>query len=257
MKKLARINAVILGIQNTQYKITDNIKRHFDAALVCAVKEKDHDDKIANVVGAHAAFNIQRISPVRGFAEALNISENSLQKSIHRNLQEKIYGHAIQHIKHDSKLCAATDRLTKHVKFATLTQLNADFAQDFYRVSGLRDVHSRASIFAHEDVDFAHKTTVDAYWPVLSYLGYKQGDDLSGVLIVDANREALACAKDMGMITACIGDKNLSPLQEGPIDFEYQNIKVLMNELYNAQREATPTQAPKWHDLPYLPSRTI
>jgi hypothetical protein len=257
MKKLAHINAVILGIQNTQYKITDNIKRHFDAALVCAVKEKDHNDKIANVVGAHETFNAQRISPVRGFAEALSISENSLQKSIHRNLHSKIYGHAIQHIKHDSKLCAATDRLKRHVEFATITHLSSDFAQDFYRVSGLRNVHSRESIFAHEDVDFAGKTTVDAYWPVFSYLGYQQGDDLSGVLVVDANREALACAKGMGMITTCIGDKNLSPLQEGPIDFEYQNIKVLMNELYNAKREATPIQERKWHDLAYARSRTI
>jgi hypothetical protein len=257
MKKLAQINAVILGIQNTQYKVTDNIKRHFEAAVILAVKEKDQSNKIDNVFGSYESFNAQRISPVRGFAQALDLSEHSLQKSIHRNLQSKIYGHPIQHIKHDSKLCAATGRLAKHVKFATLTQLNADFAQDFYRVSGLRDVHSRESIFAHEDVDFAHKTTTDAYWPVLNYLGYKQGDDLSSVLVVDANRDALACAKDMGMITTCIADKNLSPIYKGPIDFEYQNVKVLMNELYNAKREVAPVRRRTWFDGLDLPSNTI
>ena len=256
MKKLAKIDAVILDIQNTQYKVTDHIKRHFDMAVISAVKEKDHDDKIANVLSAHAAFNAQRISPVRGFSEALSISEYSLQKTIHRNLHDKIYGYPIQHIKHDSKLCAATGRLTKYVKIATLTTLDADFAQDFYRVSGLRNIHKRESIFAHEDVDFAHKTAAEAYWPALNYLGYKQGDDLSAVLVVDDNREALSCAKDLGMTTVCIGDANLSPLQNGPIDFEYQNIKVLMNELYNAKREVTPNDGRKWTDY-YIPSYTV
>jgi hypothetical protein len=50
MKKLAQINAVILGIQNTQYKVTDNIKRHFEAAVILAVKEKDQSNKIDNLM---------------------------------------------------------------------------------------------------------------------------------------------------------------------------------------------------------------
>lgn len=254
MKKLAKVRAVILGIQGTQYKITDNIQRHFESAVHDAVKSKDHENKIPNILGAYEDYTEQRVSPIKAFSDVLGVSEMSLQKEIHANLQDRVYGMAIKHIKHDSKLHAATEKLSGAVRFATLTKLSSDFAQEFYRVSGLRNIHRRDSIFAHEDVDFADKSTMEAYWPVLNYLGYKEGDDLSGVLVVDANRDNLACAKAMGMVTACIGDKNLSPLNGDPIDFEYENVKVLMNEVHNAIREekGPVSNRPSWNEIDHL-----
>lgn len=250
MRKLAQVRAVILGIQGTQYKITENIQRHFDLAVTGAVKEKDHNNIYPNIIDAYAEYNAQRISPVKAFSEALGVSEHSLQRSIYRKLHNNVMGMPVKHIKHDSKLFKATERLQEDIAFATVTKLSADMAQEFYRVTGLRNTHPRESIFAHEDVDFANKTSAEAYVPALRYLGYEEGDDLSSVLVVGDDKAHLACAREMGALTAYIGDENSSIIHGGDVDFEYQNIKVLFHELHDALRieKALNQKRPNWCD---------
>jgi hypothetical protein len=237
MRKLARVRAVILGVQGTQYKITDNIQRHFENAVVAAVKEKDHNNIYPDILGAYAQYNEERVSPVKAFSDTLNVSEYSLQRGIYARLQGGIFGLPVQHIKHDTKLYKAIDRLTKDVTFATVTKLSADLAQEFYRVNGLREVHKRESIFAHEDVDFANKSSKQAYIPALEYLGYAEGDDLSSVLVAGDDKAHLACVREMGAMTAYIGDQNRSIIHGGDVDFEYQNVKVLLHEMHDAIRQ--------------------
>ena len=253
MNKIAHIKSVILGLQGTQYNVTENIQRHFEHAVVKAVLRKDFDQKLPDVMAAYNAHLVARQSPIKALADELNISKTSLQRGIYAELEGGVYGYKVKHITPDYKLLRATERAAKHVDFATVTKLSGDLAEEFYRVSGLRHLHQRASIFAHEDVDFAHKASPDAYWPALDYLGYQDGDDLSEVLLVDTNLDHLSCAKDMGMQTALVGGQNKGLGNGAPIDFEYQNVKVLLHELYTAKENAQPksSERPKW-ELPFL-----
>ncbi len=253
MKKIAQITDVILGLQGTQYNVTDSIRRHFEHAVINAVAAKDPNHKIEDAMAVYDRHVAGRVSPVKGLADALGISKNSLQREIYAQLEGGVYGYKVKHITPDYKLLRATRRAAVHVNFATVTRLSGDFAEEFYRVSGLRDIHARESIFAHEDVDFANKTTQAAYLPALAHLGYQEGDDLSTVLVVDNNAAHLACAKSMGMKTALLGGQNKGLVQGAQIDFEYQNIKGLLHELYRAKESAQPKQAARltW-ELPFL-----